>query len=247
VRRQLATVDLIEYDTDMFVISLGGSIVVPDAIDTEFVAAFADLAIRHVREQDRRLIVIVGGGAPARRYQEAYRTIRGAHSTDTHSDAQDWIGIMATRLNAELLRHALHPYCVDPVVYDPTADIAFAGSILVGAGWKPGFSTDNDAVLLAERFGADTVVNLSNIKQVYTADPKVDPDARPLESVSWDEFRTIVGDEWIPGKNLPFDPVATRRAAELGMRVIAADGKDLTNTEAILTGRSFIGTVIGPD
>lgn len=231
----------------MFVISLGGSIVVPDGIDAEFVAAFADLAARHVRERESRLILIVGGGAPARRYQQAYRTIRDAHSADARSDAQDWIGIMATRLNAELLRHALHPHCLDPVVYDPTGEISFTGSILLGAGWKPGFSTDNDAVLLAERFGADTVINLSNIRQVYTADPKVDPEARPLESVSWDEFRAIVGDEWIPGKNLPFDPVATRRAAELGMRVIAADGKDLANTEAILAGAPFFGTVIGPD
>lgn len=231
----------------MFVISLGGSIVVPDSIDTEFVSAFCDLATRHVQKENRRLIVIVGGGTPARRYQEAYRTIRSAHSGVEHADAQDWIGIMATRLNAELLRQALYPLCRDPVVYNPTEEIRFTGSILVGAGWKPGFSTDNDAVLLAERFGADTVVNLSNIKRVYTADPKLHPDARPLENVSWAQFREIVGEEWVPGKNLPFDPVATKRAAELGMRVIAADGKDIKNTTAILEGTTFFGTVIGPD
>lgn len=231
----------------MFVISLGGSIVAPDAIDTEFVSAFCDLTMHHVKEGDRRLIVIVGGGAPARRYQEAYSTIRAAHSGENETDARDWIGVMATRLNAELLRHTLHPFCRDPVVYDPLGEIDFTASILVGAGWKPGFSTDNDAVLLAERFGADTVINLSNVAQVYTADPRVDPEAKPLDSVSWAEFRDIVGEEWVPGKNVPFDPVATKRAAELGMRVIAADGKNLENTAAILRGEAFFGTVIGPD
>ncbi len=244
----LATGKKFEYDAAMFVVSLGGSIVAPDEIDTAFVTDFCALVARYVAaDSDRRLVIIVGGGAPARRYQEAYRTVRATHGEDENPDAEDWIGVMATRINAELLRHALYPLCVDPVVYDPTGEISFTGSILVGAGWKPGFSTDNDAVLLAERFGADTVVNLSNIAKVYTADPRTDPDARPLDRVSWQEFRKIVGDEWTPGKNLPFDPVATKRAAELGMKVIAADGKNLNNTAAILAGADFVGTVIGPN
>lgn len=229
----------------MIVISLGGSIVVPDEVDTEFLASFRAVVQEHLDGTGDRLALVIGGGGPARRYQNAYRMIvPEQHDRDT-AYVRDWIGIMATRLNAELVRHALAPLCEDPVVYDPTADIPFTGRILVAAGWKPGFSTDFIAVKLAERYGADTVVNLSNIAQVYTADPRVDPEAQPLEHVSWEDFRKIVGDEWTPGKNLPFDPVATRRAAELGLRVIAADGKNLENTRAILAGEAFIGTQIG--
>jgi uridylate kinase len=55
----------------------------------------------------------------------------------------------------------------------------------------------------------------------------------------------MVGDDWTPGKNLPFDPVATRRAAELGLQVITAGGRNLANVEAILEGREFTGTLIG--
>lgn len=228
----------------MFVISLGGSIVVPDAPDAAVIRAYRGMFEEYVRTTGEKIVVVIGGGASARTYQRAFREAGG---NEADSDAQDWIGIMATRLNAELIRHSLAPMCVDPVVYDPTGEISFAGSILVAAGWKPGFSTDNDAVLLAERFGADTVVNLSNIAHVYTADPKADPDAAPLERLSWAEFGKIVGDEWIPGKNLPFDPVATRRAAELGLRVITADGKDLDNTRNILRDAPFSGTTIGAD
>ncbi|WP_018526382.1 UMP kinase [Alkalispirochaeta alkalica] len=226
----------------MFVISLGGSILVPDQIDTSFLASFRTILEEHLQDPTQRVVLVIGGGGPARRYQEAYRSL----TATPDPDAQDWIGIMATRLNAELVRQALAPHCCDPVVYDPTAEAPFTGRILVAAGWKPGFSTDFDAVKLAERFGADTVVNLSNIAQVYTADPKEDPSATPLERVTWEEFRRIVGDHWTPGKNLPFDPVATRRAAELGLRVIAADGKNLENTRAILAGEEFFGTRIGP-
>jgi uridylate kinase len=243
----------------MIVISLGGSIVVPDEPDVDLIVAYHRL-FRDYTAPGRRVIVVVGGGAPARTYQRAYRDISerldaegpaaglaaGSAAGSIHADAQDWIGITATRLNAELLRHALGDLCHDPVVYDPTAEFPFTGAVLVGAGWKPGFSTDYDAVVLAERFGADTVVNLSNISQVHTADPKTDPEARPLESVSWSEFHRIVGTEWKPGSNLPFDPVATKRAAELGLRVIAANGRDIANTRAILEGEAFFGTTIGP-
>lgn len=231
----------------MLVISLGGSILVPDAPDTGLIAAYRDLLTDYCAQDGRRCIIIVGGGGPARRYQGAYRELCAAHGAGPDSASQDWIGIMATRLNAELFRHALGTLCSDPVVTDPSAELSFTGQVLVGAGWKPGFSTDFDAVMLAERYGADTVVNLSNIAQVYTADPKLDPNARPLERVSWQEFLAIVGEDWTPGSNLPFDPVATRRASERGLRVIAANGRDLENTRAILTGAPFTGTTIGPD
>ena len=230
----------------MKVISLGGSIVVPNEVDADYLRDLRSVLVSVV-ENDDRLIVVVGGGAPARRYQTAYRTIRAALDLPVESDSQDWIGVMATRINAELVRHVLAPYVTDPVVTDPTAAFAFTGRILVAAGWKPGFSTDFDAVMLAERFGADTVINLSNVAQVYTADPRTVPDATPLEHVSWDNFRALVGESWKPGSNLPFDPVATRKAAGLGLRVIAADGKNLENLTAILTDQEFFGTEIGPE
>ena len=231
----------------MFVISLGGSIVAPQDIDVDLVVGYRRLFSQHLRQDDGRLIVVVGGGAPARTYQAAYRdVITAAGDGAADPKAQDWIGITATRLNAELLRHSLGDLCSDPVVTDPTADFPFTGRVLVGAGWKPGWSTDYDAVLLAERFGADTVVNLSNISQVYTADPKLDPTATPLETVNWKDFLSIVGEDWKPGSNLPFDPVATAKAAELGLRVIAANGRDLENTAKILRGAAFFGTTIGP-
>ena len=119
--------------------------------------------------------------------------------------------------------------------------------MLVAAGWKPGFSTDYDAVLLAEKFSGNFVINLSNIKKVYTDDPDKNPDAKPLDTVSWEDFRKIVGDEWIPGKNAPFDPVASRYASNINMKVIVASGRDLSNLNNILRDKSFTGTTIGPE
>ena len=238
------------------VISLGGSIIAPDtggrsfAVDGAFLQEFAALLERLLDEEPARTFIIVtGGGALARQYQNAYYQCCGADGTDSAKKAEsaDWIGVMATRLNAELVKALFPRRCVQPVVTDPTAVDAFTGRVLVAAGWKPGFSSDNDAVLLARRFGAKTVINLSNIERVMTADPKKDPAAQPLDEVSWADFRRMVGESWSPGANLPFDPVASREAAENGIRVICAAGRNLPNLADILQGRPFIGTTIGTE
>ena len=225
------------------VISVGGSIVVPDGVDVDFVAGFVSSLRRRLdRQPEAKLALVIGGGSTARSYQRSAKEL----VPDADSDTLDEIGIAATRVNAQVIRAAFGSLCEDPVFTDPTRVRSIAGRVLVGGGWKPGFSTDNVTVHLAEALGADTVINLSNIRQIYTADPKTDPDATPLETITWEELRRIVGDEWVPGANTPFDPVATRRAAELGMTVIAADGRDLPNLEALLDGQPFVGTTIRP-
>jgi uridylate kinase len=224
------------------VISLGGSIVAPNNVDVDFLKSFVKL-IRLFIEKDnnRHFIFVVGGGGPARLWQNAYRQI--ADNNIINEDA-DWIGIMATRLNAQLIKAIMGELCSQDVVTNPCEVNPLTGRVLVAAGWKPGFSTDYDAVLLAERFGADMVINLSNIEKVYTADPKTDPDAQPIDKITWADFRSMVGDEWIPGKNVPFDPIASRHAEKIGLKVICADGKNLDNLSKILNGEDFFGTTI---
>jgi uridylate kinase len=225
------------------VISLGGSIIAPDGVDVAFLKGFVGLVQEHLSANlSNKVIIVCGGGKLARDYQAALRDVDpGAQSED-----QDWVGIAATRVNGELLRRVFRPWCVEDLVTDPTEVAVFAGRVLVAAGWKPGFSTDNDAVLLAQRFSAGTVINLSNIAKVYSDDPRRNPSAQPLDRVSWKEMLSIVGGEWTPGRNTPFDPTAAKAAAASGIRVIFAEGRDLANLRAILAGRSFAGTTIGP-
>ncbi|MGI5064129.1 UMP kinase [Treponema denticola] len=228
------------------VLSVGGSIVAPDKPDFDFLDKFSK-TIRNwlLQDSSRKIIMVIGGGAPARDYQNAYRKVCDLRKAPAKNDEADWIGIMATRLNAQLVRAVFEDLCPNPVVYDPTTVDMFGGQILVAAGWKPGFSTDNDAVVLAERFSGNLVVNLSNIAKVYTDDPKKNPEARPIDSISWEDFIKIVGTEWVPGKNTPFDPIASQRAQKAGIKVICAAGKDIENLENILNGKDFKGTVIG--
>ena len=235
--------------TSVQVISLGGSIIAPDRVDVAFLRAFRKTVLEYLEaEAERRVILVCGGGAPAREYQGAYRAVLSeAGRSAPDPEAQDWLGVAATRLNAELVRFLFQPLCPEKVITDPTAVTVFPGRVLVASGWKPGFSTDYDAVLLAERFQADTLVNLSNIAKVYSADPKLDPAARPLDHLRWAELQAMVGTTWVPGANVPFDPVATAQAARLGLRVVVAAGRNIENLRKILAGEPFEGTTIGPD
>ena len=60
------------------VISLGGSIIAPDAVDVPFLKNFASL-IAELLESDaeKKFILVTGGGGPARAWQNAYREIAG--------------------------------------------------------------------------------------------------------------------------------------------------------------------------
>jgi len=231
-----------------YVVSLGGSIISPpEGPDVAFIVEFRKRLESWLRsDADRRIILVVGGGNPARLYQNAYREIgQKLGTTDANDEALDWIGIAATRLNARFVKAAMGELCSDEIVTDPSASFSFSGKVLVASGWKPGFSSDYDAVYLGERFGARKVLNLSNIAKVHTADPRTDPRAAPLDAISWADFRAMVGSTWTPGANLPFDPIASARAEAAGICVVCAAGKDMDNLFRILDGKPFTGTTIG--
>jgi len=226
------------------VISLGGSLIAPRGVDTAFLKGFCNLVEERLTANPLlKLIIVCGGGSLARDYQQALRDVR----PQAPGDDLDWVGVAATRVNGELVRRLFPARCVEDLVTDPTAVSVFAGRVLVAAGWKPGFSTDNDAVVLAQRFSARTVVNLSNVAKVYDDDPRKNPAAKPIDALSWKDMLAIVGGEWTPGKNTPFDPTAARAAAQAHLRVVFAEGRNLQNLSKILAGQPFVGTVIGPD
>jgi len=227
----------------LHIFDIGGSIVAPDKPDIAYLRSFLDFFNSWLKsDPSLSAIFVVGGGGAARKWQEALKEL-APHSS---SEALDWIGVMATRLNAELVRSLLGMLCPDPIVTDPSGNFSFSGRVLVAAGWKPGFSTDYDTVILAERFGLDRIIMLSNISQIHDKDPRIDTSAKAISELTWDQYKKLAGSEWQPGINIPFDPIASERASLAGIQIICAAGADFENLAAILAGKKFIGTVIGP-
>lgn len=228
--------------TEAFILSLGGSLIVPNGgIGIQFLRDFNALIRRQV-QKGRRFFIVTGGGGTTRHYQQAAREI----ITDVADADLDWLGIHSTRLNGHLVRTIFKDIARPKMIehYDEKEEVGDY-PVVIGSGWKPGWSTDYCATYLCKNYGAKTLVNLSNIKKVYDQDPKTHPDAKPLDQISWKDYRQMVGDIWTPGLNRPFDPIASKLAEELQMRVIVLEGKNLTNLESLLDGGDFEGTVIG--
>jgi len=222
------------------IISLGGSLIVPKTgIDTAFLRRFKAFIAKRVSKGER-FVLICGGGATARQYQKAAKAVGQLSREDV-----DWIGIHSTRLNAHLLRTIFQRLAHMTVIKNPLAPPRFREPVLIAAGWKPGWSTDYCATLLASSLGATTVLNLSDIDHVYSADPRKDPKARPLEYIGWKAFRRMVGNRWDPGANVPFDPVAAKMAERIGLEVKMIEGHSLDEIGKALDGKPFKGTVIG--
>ena len=225
----------------LHVISVGGSLIVPSSIDTLFLKKFSQLIISRIKKGDR-FILVAGGGKIARTYQEAANNI-----IEIDDEEKDWLGIHSTRLNAHLLRTIFKKHAHYKVIKDYEKDIEgldFKEEILIGAGWKPGWSTDYVATLLAQKFNAKSILNLSNVDFVYDKDPNKYADAKKFEKISWAEFKILVGEKWDPGMSAPFDPIATKKSAELNLKVTIMSGKNLENLNSFFEGKEFSGTEI---
>jgi uridylate kinase len=214
-------------------------LIVPDAIDIDFLVRFKALILEKV-QRGITFSIIAGGGKTARRYQDAAHAVTPLSRQDL-----DWIGIHSTRLNAQLLRNIFVGYAHSQIIKNPTIDIDDAESpVIIAAGWQPGWSTDYVAVLMAKNLGATRLVNLSNIDYVYDSDPKKNKGAKKIEKIGWAEFRKIIPEEWDPGLSSPFDPIAAKEAQSLGLEVAIMNGAKLDEFSNYLDGKPFVGTVI---
>ena len=220
--------------------SVGGSLIVPDAIDTTFLKNLKTFIESEI-QNDYRFIIIAGGGRTARRYQDAVTAV-----TNLPSEDLDWIGIHATRLNGHLLRtifrDSAHPVMITNP--DEILDVPSTTPLVIAAGYRPGASTDLRAIQIAERVGAKKVINLSNTDYVYTDNPKTNPDAEKIESISWAEFRKLIPEDWDPGLSSPFDPVAAKAAEQLQIEVANINGTNLDALRNYMRGDNFVGTRI---
>jgi len=222
----------------IYVISLGGSLVVPNEINIKFLSLFKNIIEKKIKE-NKKFIIIVGGGKTARNYQNAAKAL-----TKVSNEDLDWLGIHATRINAHLLLTIFRKYAHFRIIKNPKEKINFKEKILVAAGWKPGFSTDYDAVLLAKTYGSDTIINLTNVGYVYDKDPNKFKSAKPFKEISWKDYLKLIEQKWIPGMSAPFDPIASKLAQKFKFKVVILNGKKIKNLKNYLENKKFTGTVI---
>ncbi len=227
---------------DPLIISVGGSLLVPEAgPDKNFIKSLRQLVLRSLKVH-KHLVIVTGGGRTARHYIQAAASVRKITDDDL-----DWLGIHATRLNGHLIKTILRDVA-HPIVYKNPLHVPpiskWKGRVLVGAGWKPGWSTDYVASRIAQLLDAKAIVNLSNVDYVYSDDPKKNSKAKAFEELRWRDYRALVGDKWSPGLSAPFDPVAAKFCHRYGINVAVVNGKKLDQVDRALLGKDFKGTIL---
>jgi uridylate kinase len=236
-----------------FVLKLGGSIISPNPeliFDFPYAKKLKKLLSQFVLKGDK-FFIAVGGGAIMRHYRDLAIANGLTEKIDLH-----WIGTTVNVLNAEVVRVSMQELA-DPGVYKfedyyDGLPLTITKGIKVGGGGRPGHSGDVDAILVAQKLGIKKVISLKNIDAIYTADPKIDPDAKPLKHISWDGYLDIIGNpaEHTPGANFPIDSKASGIAKENGIKFVIIDGRNLENLKNLLQSdlklldKSFHGTVV---
>ena len=222
-------------------VNVGGSIVAPEEIDTDFLMRMAGLLRRAAEERD--LLVVVGGGRTARRYIEACRGM------DVPEERLDLVGIDATRLNARLLITAIGSQAYEgvPEGVDEALEASLRHPVVVMGGTRPGQTTDAVSAELAKFGGAEELVILTNVDGVYSDDPRRDPDAVRIPRLTTPELVAIVtrGD-YRAGSNAVVDPVAANIILQEGITTKVLDGRGLDQVAAALSGDDFVGTLVVP-
>ncbi|MCD6321112.1 UMP kinase [Candidatus Bipolaricaulota bacterium] len=206
-------------------------------IDWEVFSFFAqEIAAARARAQ---LAVVPGGG----------NILRGARTP--HPATGHLMGMLATAINGLALRRALGEVGVGSVLFSalPIAGVAdpvdhWAATaalergevvILVGGTGLPFVTTDTAAVLRALALGAELVLKGSKVDGVYTADPKVDPKAELIPSLSHREYLER-------GLGV-MDPAAVEIAGENGLPIVVFRADLPGAIEAAIAGR--VGSRIG--
>lgn len=188
-----------------------------------------------------QVAVVVGGG----------NFWRGRISNNMNRVVADQIGMLATVMNALALGDALSQCGVANKVYsavtvDKTLPCYIAGDavkalqegkvVVFGGGTgAPFFSTDTAAVLRACEVGAQAVVCAKAVDGVYDSDPKLNPNAKKYDEISFDK---VIAD------NLKaLDVTAMAMCREYNLPVLVYHNEEPNGLARVLNGEK-LGTII---
>lgn len=159
------------------VVKLSGSLFKYD-IAPKRISEFARL-FREASKKGLQPILVTGGGEVSRRYASL------ARSLGSDEASLDEIGLIVAQLNARVLLGSLKELCYPlvPLTLDQVVEAVESGKIVVAGGFHPGQSTNAVAAIIAERIGADLLINATDVDGVYTADPSVNLKAKRFETI----------------------------------------------------------------
>ncbi len=221
------------------VISLGGSLIVPDKIDFKFLDKFKKTLRKHYSTY--KFIVVCGGGSIARKYIEALK--KEGKSERELSQA----GIRVTRMNSLFLIQFFGKEANDSLpldMHEIKSNLIKNSVVFCGAlRFSEKSTSDTTAAKLANYLKTE-FVNITNVKGLYTSDPKKDKNAKFIKNISWKDFEKMaLKSKYSPGQHFVLDQQAAILIKKHKTPTYIID-KNLKNLERILKNKKFDGTLI---
>jgi len=221
------------------VISLGGSLIVPDKVDYPFLDEFEETINKLKRKH--KIVILTGGGHTARKYMHALELEKATEKQ------LGLVGIMSTKLNARLVAGFFnHKYKIPETISQVKSLVKKKNPVICGSlGIKTGRTSDSNAAELARELKADLFINLTNVDGLYDKDPTKYKSAKFIPEVSFQEFYTRVKKiKFKAGQHFVLDQEAAKIIKQSKIKTIILNGKKLKNLENCLNNKKFKGTVI---
>ena len=223
----------------VIVISLGGSLIIPNEIDLSFLNKFKQVILRNAKNY--KFIIVCGGGSVARKYISA---LRQAHKSDY---LQSMVGISVTRLNARFMTYFFGKDAAEGIPHDMKQvknlltknNIIFCGALR----YHDKETSDSNAARLADYFKT-YFINLTNVSGLYNKNPLTNNDAKFIPKISKQElYKKVMKMKFKPGQHFVIDQHAMKILinSKSYLYILGEDTKQLDN---LLSGKIFKGTVV---
>lgn len=223
----------------IIVLSLGGSLIIPDEIDLRFLQEFKKVILKNSGRY--KFVIVCGGGSIARRYISALK------ESGISEKLQSMIGISATRTNARFMTYFFNkdqthgvPEKMSTIEnYVKNSDIVFCG----GLEYKPNQTSDATAAQIAQHFNSN-FINLTDVQGLHDKNPKKFKDAKFIPEISWQDFNKMAHTKkYQPGQHFVLDQAAAEIIQQHKI-ITYILGKDMKQLDNLLNGRKFKGTTI---
>ncbi|MCI8291317.1 MAG: UMP kinase [Clostridia bacterium] len=209
-------------------------------INAEVVDAICQKVVT-IAKQGVQVGIVVGGG----------NFWRGKYGYNMESITSDYMGMLATVINALAVKDALESKGVKAVVETSISMVQIAetytkrdtekhfeeGAVVIfgGGTGHPFFSTDTGAALRAAEIGADAILVAKTIDGVYSADPKIDPNAIKYDEITYTQ---------VLNENLKvMDSAAIAICRDNNIPLVVFALEDPENIVRVINGEK-IGTVV---
>jgi uridylate kinase len=198
--------------------------------------------IRPVVDNGVELVLVFGAG----------NIWRGVNGTGMDRVSADYMGMLATVMNAICMKDAMENAGISTIVQtsipmEPVADrynrdaalrALDAGKVVIFAGGtgSPFFTTDTTATLRALETNCQAVLKATKVDGIYTADPFKDPTAARFQTISYEDAL---------GRRLKvMDSTAFSMCSDNDLPIIVFNFSNPESLDKVLSGDTSIATVV---